>query len=67
MADSELLMDYIWNNGFTPQVIAQALDISTQELFNKMYISKFFTKEEISVLEKLLKLSKVDKELIFRF
>ena len=66
MVDSGLLMNYIWNNGFTPQVIAQALDISTQELFNKMHISKFFTKEEISVLEKLLKLSKVDKELIFR-
>lgn len=66
MVDSELLMNHIWNSGFTPQVIAQALDISTQELFNKMYVSKFFTKKEISTLEKLLKLSKVGKELIFR-
>lgn len=64
--DSIKLINYIWKRKLTEQDIANYLQISVADLYNKIYIYKYFDRKEVAMLEKLLELSKVERELIFR-
>lgn len=66
MINSDMLLNYIWKKEKTPQDIANALRISQSELFDKIYVGKYFDKKEIEIIANLLDLSKVEKEQIFR-
>lgn len=56
MIKSEILMLYLWEKHMSPKELADKLEISENELFKKIYITKKFSLQEQKAIIKILNL-----------
>ena len=62
---SNLLMNCLWYEDISPEFLADALELTPEELFRKIFGSEDFTLGEIQRLTGLLGLTEEDVDRIF--
>ncbi len=62
---SNLLMNCLWYEDISPETLADALELTPEELFQKIFQEKEFTLEEIRRIVGLLGLTEEETDTIF--
>ena len=62
---ANLLMNCLWYEDISPETLADALELTLEELFQKIFQEKEFTLEEIRRIVGLLGLTEAETDTIF--
>ena len=62
---SNLLMNCLWYEDISPEMLADTLEITPEALFQKIFQEKEFTSEEIRRIVGLLGLTEAETDTIF--
>lgn len=63
--NANLLMNFLWYEDIAPDELAGVLEISSKELFDKIFGDEEFTLEEIKEIVALLGLNEEETNMVF--